>query len=76
MKLIEETKFNVVDKPVNAIDEISRKSVLNDADEEPFYICNISDIIQKHAIWKFRMPRVTPFYGKYVYLVVFYFIDL
>lgn len=64
MKLIESSIFNVMDKPLDAIDIIRKKSVLCDADEEPLYICNISDIIEKYANWQHCMPRVIPFYGK------------
>lgn len=64
MKLIESSIFNVMDKPLDAIDVIRNKSMLDDADEEPLYICNISDIIEKYANWQRCMPRVIPFYGK------------
>lgn len=64
MKLIEPNNFHVIDEPLDAIDVIRQRSISGDVDEEPLYICNISDIIQKHQIWKLRMPRVLPFYGK------------
>lgn len=63
MKL-ETSIFQVVDKPLDAIDVIRKKSVLGVTDEEPLYICNISDIIEKYANWQRCMPRVIPFYGK------------
>lgn len=66
MRVIEENNFHVVDKPLDAIDEVRQKSKTGDVGEEPFYICNISDIIQKHRVWQQRMPRVLPFYGKLI----------
>lgn len=66
MRIVEQNNFHVVDKAVDAIDEVRQKSMSGDVDEEPFYICNISDIIQKHRIWQQRMPRVLPFYGKLI----------
>lgn len=64
MKFIESTIFHVTDKPLDAIDTIRKKTMFDDADEEPLYICNISDIIEKYANWQRCMPRVIPFYGK------------
>lgn len=32
--------------------------------EEAFYVLDIGDIVQKHQIWKEKLPRVDPFYGK------------
>lgn len=58
------SKINVVDKPVDAINIIRKRFESGYDNDEPFYICNISDIIQKHLNWIKRMPRVTPFYGK------------
>lgn len=56
--------INVIDKPVDAIDMIHQKSLSGCENDVPLYICNISDIVQNHQIWKSCMPRVHPFYGK------------
>lgn len=64
MKLIEPSNFHVIDEPLDAIDVIRQRSISGDVDEEPLYLCDISDIIKKHQIWKQSMPRVLPFYGK------------
>ena len=32
--------------------------------EEAFYVLDIGDIVHKHQIWKEKLPRVEPFYGK------------
>lgn len=32
--------------------------------EEAFYVLDIGDIVQKHRLWKQKLPRVDPFYGK------------
>lgn len=44
-------------------------SVVNDiamsgVQEEAFYVLDIGDIVAKHQIWKERLPRIQPFYGK------------
>lgn len=66
MKIIEPSNnFHVIDEPLDAIDVIRQRSISGDVDEEPLYLCNISDIINKHAIWTRSMPRVKPFYGEY-----------
>lgn len=57
-------KIHVIDQSVDAIDIIRQISVTDDENDEPFHICNVSDIIRKHRIWKQRMPRVQPFYGE------------
>jgi len=31
--------------------------------EDPFYVVNIEDIIQKHQNWLIKMPRIQPFYA-------------
>lgn len=64
MKLIESNTCYVMDEPLDAIEIIRKKATLADADEEPLYICNISDIIEKFANWQRCMPRVIPFYGE------------
>lgn len=37
--------------------------------EEAFYVLDIGDIVQKHQIWKEKLPRVDPFYGTCHYIV-------
>lgn len=32
-------------------------------DNEPFFVCNVADIITKYKLWKLMFPRVKPFYG-------------
>lgn len=64
MKLIESGNFHIINEPLDAIDVIRKKTLL-ETEEEPLYICNISDIIRKHRVWKCNMPRVIPFYGEY-----------
>lgn len=63
MKIIEQSDFHIINEPLDAIDVIKKKSSL-ELEEEPLYVCNVSDIIEKHQIWKQQMPRVMPFYGK------------
>lgn len=67
MKIYESNKFQVIDEPLDAIEEIRLQSKHGHAGEEALYICNVSDIINKHKIWKESMPRVIPFYGEYNY---------
>lgn len=65
MKLIEPNNYHVIDEPLDPMEIIRQKSTSDVVDDDPFYICNISDIIQKHRIWQQHMPRVLPFYGKF-----------
>ncbi|KAF2896621.1 hypothetical protein ILUMI_09564 [Ignelater luminosus] len=43
----------------NTIDDI----ITNGNEENPFYICDVNDIIQKYRMWKSVMPRVKPHYA-------------
>lgn len=65
MEFIAPNNYHVIDDPLNAIAEIRQKSISDDLDDDPFYICDISDIIRKHRIWQEQMPRVFPFYGEF-----------
>lgn len=31
--------------------------------EDPFYVFNVGEIVQKHKEWKMKLPRVQPFYA-------------
>lgn len=65
MKLNEQNNINILNEPLDAMDVIRKKTNF-EMDEEPLYVCNVSDIIEKHQIWKQQMPRVMPFYGKWI----------
>lgn len=56
--------INIIDQPLNADDLIREKNKFEVIDEEPFYVCNVSDIIEKYRIWQRSMSRIIPFYGK------------
>lgn len=64
MKLIEPTNFHIVDQPIDAIDVIRQKELIGDVDDDAFYVCNVSDIIEKYRNWQKHMPRIIPFYGE------------
>lgn len=62
MKAIGLDNVSIVDDPPIALD-IIRKRALTDIQEEPLYICDLTDIIKKHRIWTQFLPRVVPFYA-------------
>lgn len=66
MKAIGLDNVTIVDNPPIALD-IIRKRALTDMQEEPLYICDLTDIIKKHRIWTQFLPRVLPFYGECFY---------
>ena len=60
------------DKVVHVFNQNSSKvwNVLHDVidsylQEEPFFVFDIGDIVNKFKMWKKLFPRVEPFYGKY-----------
>lgn len=41
------------------------KHVANTENQEnPFYVCDVDDLIQKYITWNTLMPRIKPHYGK------------
>lgn len=58
-------EIHITDKPIDAIDIIREKSISGDEDDDPVYICNISDVIKKYSTWTKSMPRVRPFFGEF-----------
>lgn len=63
MKINEQNNLHVLTEPLDAW-EVIRKKASFELEEEPLYVCNVSDIVEKHRTWKQQMPRVMPFYGK------------
>lgn len=60
----QEDRIQVVDGDVNVMD------IINDitdygasAQDEPFYVFNIDDVVMKHQTWIERMPSVVPHYA-------------
>lgn len=64
MFLDEGNIINVIDEPLNADEVICEKNRLSLIEEDPFYVCSISDVIEKYRVWQRSMPRVVPFYGQ------------
>lgn len=44
--------------------EVMQK-IIENGQEDGFYVCNVSDIIEKFQKWKYAMPRVKPYFGKF-----------
>lgn len=62
MKVSGLDNVTILPTPLNALEEI-RSKPLSDIQEEPLYICDLTDIIKKHRTWTQLLPRVIPFYG-------------
>lgn len=69
MKPIEIANLFIIDQPVDAIDVVRQRSLLENVEDEAFYVCSVSDIIQKYRSWQMHMPRITPFYGNFSFFV-------
>lgn len=64
MKFNEKNRIKIIDGSFDVVDIVREKSFSGDiGEEESLHICNLSDIIQKHFIWKQSFPRIFPFYG-------------
>lgn len=63
-------KVTNLDERIHVLDNNSTlmtviKDIANSGlQEEAFYVLDVGDIVQKHQIWKEKLPRVDPFYGK------------
>lgn len=57
-----ERQICIVEEEVNSIELIKDVIKVNQPDD-PFYICNIDDIINKYNAWKDKLPRVKPHYA-------------
>lgn len=44
----------------NIVRDIAR----SEAEEDAFYICDLGNIVEKYGIWRKKLPRIQPFYGK------------
>lgn len=63
-------KVTNLDERIHVLDSSSSvATVINDIatsglQEEAFYVLDIGDIVNKHQIWKEKLPRVDPYYGQ------------
>ncbi|OXU29989.1 hypothetical protein TSAR_001106 [Trichomalopsis sarcophagae] len=62
-------KVTNLDERIHVLDNNSTlmtviKDIANSGlQEEAFYVLDVGDIVQKHQIWKEKLPRVDPFYA-------------
>ena len=55
-------RIHVLDNTSNVMTVI-RDIATSGVQEEAFYVLDIGDIVQKHQIWKEKLPRVDPYYA-------------
>lgn len=69
-------RIHVLDSASNVMTVI-KDIALSGLQEEAFYVLDIGDVVRKHQIWKEKMPRVSPYYGKILikYYVLFSIIN-
>lgn len=60
MKTIAGLNVQQLQEPLDVLEEIARANI----EEEPLYLCDLTDIVRKHINWTQLLPRVVPFYGK------------
>lgn len=68
-------RIHVLDSASNVMTVI-KDIALSGLQEEAFYVLDIGDVVRKHQIWKEKMPRVSPYYGKILikyYIIIFYY---
>lgn len=56
-------RIHVLDSESN-VTTVIKNIAMSGLQEEAFYVLDIGDIVQKHEIWKEKLPRVKPYYGK------------
>lgn len=52
------------DKSLDVVELFRNQPSYDTNADEGVIICNLSDVIEKHEVWKQYLPRVKPFYGK------------
>ncbi|EFN68353.1 Ornithine decarboxylase [Camponotus floridanus] len=55
-------RIHVLDSESN-VATVIKNIALSGLQEEAFYVLDIGDIVQKHQIWKEKLPRVEPYYA-------------
>lgn len=56
--------------PIQVLSEtFNTKRIIKDViksknQENPFFVCNLDDVIYKYDLWNNVMPRIKPHYGK------------
>ncbi|XP_045455690.1 ornithine decarboxylase 1-like [Melitaea cinxia] len=62
MKVIEEEQpVMVMEGPWNPVDVI--RDVVGGGQEDPFYVMDLGEVVERYHHWKEMMPRVEPFYA-------------
>uniref|UniRef100_U5ET48 Putative ornithine decarboxylase n=1 Tax=Corethrella appendiculata TaxID=1370023 RepID=U5ET48_9DIPT len=61
--LTQDERIEIVDGQVNIRSIMDQHIASNQANDEPFYIFNVGDMVRKHQNWIEKMPRVQPFYA-------------
>lgn len=52
-------------KPFN-LEEIVQRKIDGEFGDDPFYVCDVSEVLTKYKIWTKHYPRIKPFYGKII----------
>ncbi|KAJ4427701.1 hypothetical protein ANN_25353 [Periplaneta americana] len=62
-------KLTNLDERIHVLDgnsdvwKVVRDIAESGVQEEPFYVCDIGDVVRKHKEWKLKLPRVEPHYA-------------
>lgn len=66
-------RIHVLDSESNVMTVI-KDIAMSGLQEEAFYVLDVGDIVQKHQIWKEKLPRVEPYYGmSLTFGILFYY---
>lgn len=68
-------RIHVLDSESNVMTVI-KDIATSGLQDEAFYVLDIGDIVQKHQIWKEKLPRVEPYYGKSLIFRVCFIYDI
>lgn len=58
--------IQVLDAPLDVWTEVSR----HETGDEPVHLCDLTDVVRKYIKWTKLLPRVVPFYGKTLYIIL------
>lgn len=66
IKALSSVLMNKFDKPLDVTELIRQQPSYEISEDDGLAICDISDIIRKHEAWENYLPRVRPFFGRFL----------
>ncbi|ORX52269.1 ornithine decarboxylase [Piromyces finnis] len=50
-------------KCTHSVQDVIKNHILENEDEDPFFVCDIGQVVRQHIKWVRNLPRIEPFYA-------------